>query len=85
MRTTKPLLATTLTLLLSGCTQQAMQPSPAPTETPCPEPRPQICTMDYRPVCGQGYSGEQRTFSNGCAACGDDSMRAYIDTACPES
>jgi Kazal-type serine protease inhibitor domain len=45
--------------IVSACTVVVEQPPP---------PRgPQICTMDYRPVCGQ-RGDRQRTFSNACLA-----------------
>lgn len=46
----------------------------APTMTACQDPRPQICTLDYRPVCGQLTNGETKTYGNACMACGDASV-----------
>ena len=43
----------------------------------CTEPRPQICTMDYTPVCANRCSddscesSEMRTYANACGACAD--------------
>ena len=48
----------------------------APGATLCEDPRPQVCTMDYRPVCGTLKDGSSKTYSNGCGACAD---------ACPQS
>jgi len=50
----------------------------------CKEPRPQMCTMDYRPVCGTMTSGEEKTYSNGCSACSDLSVLGYVSGECPE-
>ncbi len=46
--------------LLSACTV-------AVVDTPRPLPRPQACTFEYAPVCGQ-RGDRRRTFSNACLA-----------------
>ena len=51
--------------------------------TACTEPRPQMCTMDYRPVCAVLESGERREYSNGCSACSDPAVTGYVEGACP--
>lgn len=51
----------------------------------CTEPRPEICTMDYTPVCGlQRVSGMEqwKTYSNACTACSDSTVIAYKKDAC---
>ena len=51
----------------------------------CTDPRPEICTMDYTPVCGlQTVSGTEqwKTYSNACSACSDPSVSGYIENAC---
>ena len=48
----------------------------------CPDERPQMCTMDYRPVCGTTESGELKTFSNACGACADVTVRGYSEGEC---
>ena len=50
----------------------------------CKDPRPQMCTMDYRPVCGTTTSGEEKTYSNGCSACSDLSVLSHVPGECPE-
>jgi hypothetical protein len=74
----------------------------APASTPadeskpsiCTEPRPQMCTMDYRPVCATRDTGvrcikapcpssEQKTYSNGCSACSDATVSEYVEGECP--
>ena len=52
--------------------------------TVCEDPRPQICTMDYRPVCGTLKDGSTKTYSNGCGACADLKVVSWVDKACPE-
>lgn len=55
-----------------------------PGATVCVDPRPQICTMDYRPVCGTLKNGTVKTYSNGCGACADASVTSWVENACPE-
>ena len=50
----------------------------------CKDPRPQMCTMDYRPVCGTMTGGEKKTYSNGSSACSDISVLSYVPGECPE-
>ena len=59
----------------------------------CTDPRPQICTMDYRPVCATQDSGvrcvttpcqstEVKTYSNACSACANPAVKSYIPGEC---
>ena len=50
----------------------------------CPEPRPQICTMDYLPVCGQLQDGSFKVYSNGCSSCSDPAVVGYREGECTE-
>ncbi|WP_114326065.1 hypothetical protein [Candidatus Colwellia aromaticivorans] len=50
----------------------------------CIDPRPQICTMDYRPVCGLMNENKIKTYSNGCGACSDPKVLSYTDQACQD-
>ena len=53
--------------------------------TVCTDPRPEICTMDYTPVCGlQRVSGAEqwKTYSNACSACSDATVVGYNKDAC---
>jgi hypothetical protein len=52
--------------------------------TVCTDPRPQVCTMDYRPVCGQLDDGSAKTYANSCNACSDASVVDYTDGTCME-
>ncbi len=48
----------------------------------CKDPRPQICTMDYSPVCGISQDGSKKTYANGCGACSDLKMIEYYPGSC---
>ena len=48
----------------------------------CTEPRPQVCTMDYNPVCGQLQDGSFKTYSNGCGSCSDSAVVGYREGEC---
>ena len=50
----------------------------------CEDPRPQVCTADYRPVCGTQSDARVKTYSNGCSACGDASILSWVEGECPE-
>ncbi len=71
-------------LLLAGCAATAEVKSNCGEEalTVCPEPRPQMCTMDYRPVCAELKDGSRKTFSNGCTACSNPAVVGYRDGEC---
>ncbi len=81
-------------LFAAGCSATALDKA---TETKldvvCQDPRPQMCTMDYRPVCGLRDTGircvttpcpstEWKTYSNGCAACSDAQVFGYVSGEC---
>lgn len=51
----------------------------------CQDPRPEICTMNYDPVCGvREEEGKEtfETYSNGCSACSHGEVRGYRPGAC---
>ena len=48
----------------------------------CTEPRPEACTMQYDPVCGEMADGRSKTYSNACSACGDRLVNGYTSGAC---
>ena len=74
-----------LAVLLVGCANSspAMKAVADGTQV-CEDPRPQVCTMDYRPVCGNLADGSRKTYSNGCGACGDAAVVSWTEGACPE-
>ena len=61
----------------------------------CVVPRPEICTRDYRPVCGLRNTGircvtqpcdswETKTYSNACTACSDVPVYGWRPGECEE-
>jgi len=86
------LTAVILSVLLAGCgTSQSpapapeLLPEPAPVEDPvaqCSEPRPEVCTMEYNPVCAQLADGTASDYSSPCNACADDSVSGYLPGIC---
>ena len=69
-------------LLLAGFNLSAALPGEEPVLTSCPENRPEICTMDYTPVCARHIDGSFKTYSNGCTACTNPSVEGYVEGAC---
>jgi hypothetical protein len=52
--------------------------------THCEEPRPQVCTMEYRPVCANLSDGGVKTYASGCTACSDARVVSWVEDECPE-
>ena len=61
----------------------------------CKSPRPELCSMDYNPVCATRDNGvrcvttpcastETATYSNGCSACSDKKVYSYVLGECKE-
>jgi len=59
----------------------------------CIHPRPEICAMDYNPVCAiqdnavrcvttPCSSAELVSYSNGCSACADKNVISYTSGEC---
>lgn len=48
----------------------------------CKEPRPQMCTMDYTPVCANVAGKTLKTYGNACGACGDVNVNEYVKGEC---
>ena len=62
--------------------QQSNEPKSENKQTVCTDPRPQVCTMDYRPVCAQMEDGSSKTYANGCTACSDQLVTTYEEGVC---
>lgn len=79
-----------MTALLAGFTAAACAQTSVVEETVssrpvlvvCEEPRPQVCTMQYDPVCGLTGNNQYKTYSNACSACSDVSVSGHIPGAC---
>ena len=46
------------------------------------EQRSQMCTKEYRPVCGVDTQGNIQTFGNACTACANTSIQEYWEGEC---
>ena len=70
-----------LVLALSAC--GVNQRPPPSMVTVCETPRPQVCTMEYAPVCANLSVGMTKEHSSGCNACADDAVVSYLPGPCP--
>jgi len=70
--------------ILFGCSAGSVpQDSPDhPTFTQCVNPRPQVCTHDYRPVCGESEDGTTKTYGNACGACSHQTVIGHRPGEC---
>ncbi len=74
-----------LLLLAGACAgQQGAAPAAAHPAglTACQDPRPEICTREYRPVCGSHADGSRLTYGNGCSACADERVTGWQPGEC---
>ena len=67
-------------LALAGC--NSSPPAPVITGTQCTDPRPQVCTMEYAPVCATLIKGGTADYSSGCNACADDAVSSFEQGKC---
>lgn len=70
-----------LVVVLSSCGIN-QQPTPSMV-TQCEVPRPQVCTMEYAPVCANLVAGGTKEHSSGCNACANDAVSGYLPGPCP--
>ena len=69
-------------LLLTSCATPTDATIPA-NAVQCTDPRPQVCTMDYTPVCAsRDATGEMATYANACTACADITVMYHQPGAC---
>ncbi len=79
------LLVLVTSLLLGACASGSPDKALAVAgATVCEDPRPQVCTMDYTPVCANLQDGSVKTYPNGCGACVDANVKSWVVDACPE-
>jgi len=79
------LIIATISLLLGACASGSSDKTLAVEgATVCEDPRPQVCTMDYTPVCGTLQDDSVKTYPNGCGACADTNVKSWVADACPE-
>ena len=70
-----------LGLLLSAC-NGTVTPETSSKGVACVDPRPQVCTMEYNPVCAVVSDGTSKEYSSPCNACADDAAKSYLPGAC---
>jgi hypothetical protein len=49
----------------------------------CPQQRPEVCTMEYMPVCALLQNGRRKEYASACSACSDTDVVSYEPDACP--
>ncbi len=78
------LLVSTVSLLVTACNQEsAMQDAVSEKiDFVCKDPRPEICTMEYVPVCGILSDKSEKTYASGCTACSSSEVTGYRKDAC---
>lgn len=74
-------------LLLTSCATPTDRQIPA-SAVQCMDPRPQICTMDYTPVCASHCittlceAPVMKTYANACGACADPAVNYHQPGEC---
>ena len=87
MKNNLALLVTTAVLVssMAGCAtspETGEKADIADGYTACTEPRPEICTMQYDPVCAQLEDGASKTYASDCSACSDPLVIGYSRGEC---
>lgn len=87
----KAMLLIVIISCLGACANQSVETLLPDGSIVCSEPRPQICTREYRPVCGYTLNGDsggeqnsysEKTYATGCTACAHPEVKAYRPQAC---
>tara|TARA_R100000005_G_scaffold79178_4_gene46358 strand:- start:7059 stop:7367 length:309 start_codon:yes stop_codon:yes gene_type:complete len=61
---------------------EVASPQSASNEQVCTEPRPQVCTMEYNPVCALRDGGQRETLASPCNACADAGVVSHTPGVC---
>ena len=79
-------LAAVLAMLAPGAcaVKSSEEPLVASVDKVCQDPRPEVCTMEYVPVCATMQDGSRKTCPNGCSACADAAVRSRDASTCSE-
>ncbi len=70
---------------IGACHAEMPRQPPRATEpgaVACAEPRPQVCTREYRPVCGVRADDTRQTFGNACTACAEPGVVRHVPGPC---
>ena len=74
--------------IVAGCSSPDRQPERGDQALPplvtCVDPRPEVCTLEYAPVCAELIAGGRREYASGCNACSDSAVAGYRNGPCPE-
>lgn len=68
-------------LMSIGCVSKPVNPDDM---TLCTNPRPEVCTMEYNPVCGF-TEDSHKTYASGCTACSDKQVAGYKPGTCEDA
>ena len=72
-----------LVLVLSGCSSiESGHNLDTTVLGKCSEERPEMCTMQYEPVCARLLDNTRQSFSNSCSACAEKQTVAYQSGEC---
>ena len=95
MKLKRVLFLSLMSLMAVACVQTKSTPQPAEAGwIECKMPRPEMCTMEYRPVCAVKDTGircvttpcpseEHKIYGNACSACTDPKVMGYHVGECP--
>jgi hypothetical protein len=78
-----------------ACSRTPEEAPTAPAYFECVVPRPEVCTKEWRPVCGLRDTGvrcvtgpcdswEAKTYGNACTACADAEVQGWRPGECEE-
>ncbi|MBE9540348.1 MAG: hypothetical protein IMF06_14790 [Proteobacteria bacterium] len=79
----RTLLVAVAAIILTACANGPVSEPASPPGTACTDPRPQVCTMEYNPVCATLAAGGSKQYASPCNACADDAVSAYLQGPCP--